>query len=981
MSRRLRWVVGGLAAVALAAMVWRLTASHRASPSRTAEQRVQALDRSLHALEDGEREMARDTWDPDYVVSMVGRNPEALFAWVRDNTYWIPYRGELRGCVGVLMDRQGNSLDRAILLATLLEKAGHTARLAHGELPREQAIDLLPKLVADRAIAFAPQEPQEPTRAADLGVHRVAERYQLDGGAINSTLQAQAQLVSRIFSELHARVTDQTARLLKAVERPKEEEVWHRTLSAAIAALTDHWWVQRQDGPNWVDLDLLGEPGRLSGALVPANQTMTGKDVPAEVHHEITVRVIAEQWASGKLSEYKALEQILRPADLIGQDLALQFWPTEWIANEKPATPGRDWKTEVLAQKEWDAVLAIGRDVVAVTTLQDSGDDPSARMKGGAFGGIASAFSSSMNRSRQAPKHQGAKTLSAVWLEYEIRVPGEKPRSIRRTVFDLLGPAARATPSPALALDDFKKLTRSLALTMQTEIMPVACGLAPEFVNHLLSQNLLANRDLFKFVLRGTLPGGIAGLEQLFDRSAPPLSPLYALALARVQWGEQDETFIDSPNLLTRHSYAASSGKEMVWRDATDIVANEIGVTLMARDGFRARLAQGVLDTNAESLLRTAAIAFGNPGDAFAASRRWTAITSDQDTAALAQLDLPDDVRKQIATDLASGYSIVAPDSAVPLQREPFVGWWRINRSTGDALGLGQNGWGQAMQEESPQYTRAAQQAPKYRRWYTFKVTFAMNMGWCVTPLVLQAARDVPKLGAGMAIWEGAVKPTITECAPESVLVAGATAWLLPVRAAQVGVPAARRIAGGPRGPKPPPKAPVDPCPEGGGASPEAKSVAPPRSPETHGAGPVDPEPVSPKAPTPTLEEIHAAEQAMEQRYSEQSKATQDYVKYRQNSPEYQQSNLPREGPPQPYDPIQAENLWDAAQKAEIAWNKAYNRWERLAIRWKQAHGTWPSGGCAFDKTLPGGPALDETVPAAEALGLGGASQALGGPR
>src|ERR1051325_8182690 len=108
MKHAMRWLVGGLAAIALAAMVWRQAASHRAAPSRTAEQRVQALDRSLHALEDGEREMARDTWDPDYVVSMVGRNPQALFAWVRDNTYWIPYRGELRGAVGVLMDRQGN---------------------------------------------------------------------------------------------------------------------------------------------------------------------------------------------------------------------------------------------------------------------------------------------------------------------------------------------------------------------------------------------------------------------------------------------------------------------------------------------------------------------------------------------------------------------------------------------------------------------------------------------------------------------------------------------------------------------------------------------------------------------------------------------------------------------------------------------------------------------------------------------------------
>ena len=76
------------------------------------------------------RDAPRDRWDPAYVVKALGRNPDTLFAWVRENTTWIPYRGVLRGPMGVLMDRQGNSLDRATLLAALLVEAGHEARLA-----------------------------------------------------------------------------------------------------------------------------------------------------------------------------------------------------------------------------------------------------------------------------------------------------------------------------------------------------------------------------------------------------------------------------------------------------------------------------------------------------------------------------------------------------------------------------------------------------------------------------------------------------------------------------------------------------------------------------------------------------------------------------------------------------------------------------------------------------------------------------------
>ena len=121
---------------------------------QTTSARLALLDTSLGAFEAQERNSPRDRWDPDDVVHNVGRDPQRLFAWVRNNTYWIPYLGALRGPVGVLMDRQGNSLDRAILLATLLQKGGYRVRLAHGELTRQQALDLLPRLEAARDVAL-----------------------------------------------------------------------------------------------------------------------------------------------------------------------------------------------------------------------------------------------------------------------------------------------------------------------------------------------------------------------------------------------------------------------------------------------------------------------------------------------------------------------------------------------------------------------------------------------------------------------------------------------------------------------------------------------------------------------------------------------------------------------------------------------------------------------------------------------------------
>ncbi|MDB5296475.1 MAG: hypothetical protein JWO31_2458, partial [Phycisphaerales bacterium] len=80
-----------------------------------------------------------ETFDVTAVVRRVGREPDAMFGWVRDQTFWVPYRGVLRGPEGVLMDRLGSSADRASLLAALLVAAGVPCRLARAELPQAVA--------------------------------------------------------------------------------------------------------------------------------------------------------------------------------------------------------------------------------------------------------------------------------------------------------------------------------------------------------------------------------------------------------------------------------------------------------------------------------------------------------------------------------------------------------------------------------------------------------------------------------------------------------------------------------------------------------------------------------------------------------------------------------------------------------------------------------------------------------------------------
>src|SRR5437764_12381128 len=73
---------------------------------------LEEFNRGMRAIQDAERDAPRDTFDLSAIVTARGRDAARLFQWVRDQTVWVPYRGCLRGEVGVLMDRIGNSLDR-----------------------------------------------------------------------------------------------------------------------------------------------------------------------------------------------------------------------------------------------------------------------------------------------------------------------------------------------------------------------------------------------------------------------------------------------------------------------------------------------------------------------------------------------------------------------------------------------------------------------------------------------------------------------------------------------------------------------------------------------------------------------------------------------------------------------------------------------------------------------------------------------------
>lgn len=664
------------------------------SANPTRQQRLAALDASLRAIADGDSAAPRDRWDPAYVAGTLGNDPGRLFAWVRDSTSWIPYRGQLRGPIGVLQDRRGNSLDRAILLATLLETAGVPVRLARGELAREQALTLMTELLAYAGQGDAPAP--APAGAGRRDVRQLAAKYDLDGAAIEVALNAQERAASQLASELVARVLDQSDRLLKQVPAPDPQVDWVERFEQAVAALQDHWWVQRRQGDQWIDLDLMTpEEDTTAGALVTPHETLAMGGLPDSIHHVLAVRVVTERVNRGKLTEERILDHGLRPSELNGRPLVLQFWPARWPA-QLHSDPESKYglRGAALEQHEWGVALVVGSKAVAQAVLRDAsgGQEPAG---GGPLGGLGAGI---VAGARTVAGDSPDGELTATWIEYEIRTPAEPPRTIRRAVFDLIGPAARDAGTPPVAqLTDRERLTRSLALMIRTEILPITAAMAPEYVTHLTAQAILANRQVLRSIaVSDSLSPPDA--DSLLAQTGPQVSVLYSLAAARFALSPvSDRIYVDRVGLLTRHRHPARAGTGFGIRGAVDVAAGDVGVALTEPNAFEVRLRQGVLDTNAEALWWQGAMAL-NAGEAYRTAHDWITLTPGHPEGARV-LQLHADARSRIAQDLAAGFVVIAPPVPVASGREHFVGWWRIHPGTGTARGVAGNGWGQCQPE------------------------------------------------------------------------------------------------------------------------------------------------------------------------------------------------------------------------------------------------------------------------------------------
>jgi hypothetical protein len=675
------------------------------------EKQADKLERLFDALEAALKDLPRDTFDPEAIIKTVGRNPARLFEWVRDNTHLVPYRGSLRGPIGVLMDRLGNSLDRSLLLSKLLSIAGYESRLAHGTLSDKHAKDIYIKAL-DQSSQRIPPQKKHPFQKTDDFIGEYSEKYQIDQKELEEVIY-KLKKEHEIFSQkLAERTNRQAALVAKAVEKYRQRDSTESINSQSLV-LKDHWWVQFKKNDEWLAMDTVRPTMEFGEALTDINDTYQPEEINKNLFHRLKIRIITEQWTPEKIEEKIVLEHEIRPAELFEERVTITHMPGNWEKYldvfEEPA-PVESLRQMLIKEKEWTPVLSIGSKRFYQSSFNDSGEideSPQKEKKSAGVRGITQGLFRGL--AGQEKSEEKESYLTAEWIEYELLSPGNFPNKIRRQIFDVIGPSARREnhiPSPNIT--ESLRLDRCLSLLSEIEIFIQVCHLSPSYILHLEAKNMLANRDILLNELRQT---SFSSFKKIRDKSQEitPLPGLeYGLAYVRYALSEyQDAIYLDTPNIIHFINGILQNQKgEMHKYTSFDIVINRFSIFPKQKvDPFFINLYQGVLDTNAEAfLLDVAGKTTENTAQIFAQSEslgiKWLTIrkaTSPEWT----EVNLPEDVRARIEDDLAKGYIVIAPQKSITWEGRKLSGWWRVNPKNGVVLGLSSNGSGQAMLEKA----------------------------------------------------------------------------------------------------------------------------------------------------------------------------------------------------------------------------------------------------------------------------------------
>lgn len=597
--------------------------------------------------------------EADHYAAALGKDPQRIFEFVRDHVAYEVYPGCLRGPRGTLLAMAGNSVDRASLLASLLERSGHKVRFAQGILPADLAKELVTSMWAERPRQALQKDMGKSTPAVKTGDKTLLSYVHRDFELIREHLK-------------------------KMKNRPSQEAAVG--LEALVKEAQAHYWVQlwSKDG-KWQDMDPAFADAAIGTALTKAQETFPS--LPEALYHRVTVRLRLEEYAvllkgneAPTISTREILQYKAKAADLSGVDLILTHQPENWNG------PAKNLKSALeTALKDTGRIRPV---LIAGSDQWIAGEPYRQKPPTGAgIGGIGDLLGGEGTR-KPVP------IATALSLDFEFISPGGRKEAVTREIFDLIGPAGR-TEAKKISSQDVRDRSTAAGAVDATEAIydlffttgrlaavhaanvvkdaPPAADEPPEITLLLRRLNLAFALTSDAVLPRLRLPGrGVV---------------LY---------------YPDSPRLSIAE-LSGTSGGARIALDLRRDQARALALGSQPENVFEARIFRGVVDGTLERVLierLTAPLrAQGKWGPLMSTSSLFEkakadgvsslALPEDQE-----RLDrnIPENARARLKKETSGGFVLVVPQRALPLGNVPRLAWWRVDPRSGETIAVGDDG-------------------------------------------------------------------------------------------------------------------------------------------------------------------------------------------------------------------------------------------------------------------------------------------------
>jgi len=633
------------------------------------------LQNAILTLKEIKSLIKRSEFELNPLLEALDFDGDEIAKFVASEIDFQQYPGVLRGAVGTLMSRAGNSADQALLLATLLNNAGYESRIARTTLDLATASQLISAMGAPRSRVDL---------FSDKGksVNALQRLFELSGNKWpdkddSDHLQAESRYAQEL-TETIDRSGHQAIPLLKHVgPRLDDAQSANRLLEEA----RDYYWVQWKVGPSspWMD----SHPA-FDGRPVETELKATSfyKDtLPPEIQTRLKIGLSIER-VTGDKSETIVVAQSndMPTANLVGAPITVAIVP-----NTLQSLPDIANITETLRNAQlWTPVInkvqgSLSFDLHGNVVSPDAAAAPAAGLfqtMGQKMGSAAGGLGASLPE------------IGHVWLSYQLTRPGGSTKIYKTDLF------AKHLLDVDPATDP--EMTKKALLSSSHSIMVNTGRYGQGFI---LDKSLERVIETVKFISANAERKASGQWQQ----DVPKLHSsfigqydMYSLIDSATSKETGQFSYRNGPSIITYSQFTSAQG---TLKKVVNIVANprmtyrktDSGVTPY----LKGNIVNGILESNLEEKM----IASEEAGSWSAASTLEQHIRSIDDITVidnesdkiLANLD--ETLAQSIASDLGAGYVVIIPTSMLEQSVKRPV-WWRVNPESGETLAMMNSGYG-----------------------------------------------------------------------------------------------------------------------------------------------------------------------------------------------------------------------------------------------------------------------------------------------